>query len=185
MKRVGIYAMAAVLWAVLAGMQHLPQGQLAHASQPPVVGAKSTEGGPTGKAATPPITLAQADAWALPPQQAAATPSLPAPAKPTAKPKVMRLKVTAYCPCALCCGDGDGVTASGRSVWANGGRFVATAGAVPMGSRVIVPGYSGSAAVPVWDRMGRGPSDRLDVFFPTHRQARQWGVRYLDVVVNP
>lgn len=98
--------------------------------------------------------------------------------------RVVRLKVTAYCPCPICCGnDADGITACGKSVRANGGRFVATAGAVPMGAFVSVPGYYGSQPVPVYDRLGPGPANRLDVYFPTHRQAKQWGVRYLDVVV--
>ncbi len=158
-------------WAVLAGMQDLPSTAIAQTPQA------------THRAIVPAaVNMPQGPALEARPSPAADRRDL---AKAPSKPRVLRVKVTAYCPCVVCCGDGDGVTASGRKVGENGGRFVATAGAVPMGSRVIVPGYSGGAAVPVWDRMGPGASGRLDVFFPTHRQARQWGVRYLDVVVCP
>ena len=98
-------------------------------------------------------------------------------------PRSLRMLVTAYCPCTRCCGPrAHGVTASGARVTANGGHFVAADKMVlPFGTRVIVPGYAGGAAVPVLDVGGDIKGNRLDVFFPTHRAARAWGNRWLTV----
>lgn len=93
--------------------------------------------------------------------------------------------VTAYCPCKKCCGPtARGITASGRPVSANGGRFVAADGRLPIGTRIAVPGYHGGNAVPVLDRGGKIHGNRLDVFFPTHSRARAWGRKTLTVEVR-
>ena len=101
------------------------------------------------------------------------------------KRRVIAMVVTAYCPCRSCCGpDSKGKTASGASVRANGGRFVAADTVMlPMNSRVSIPGYHSGAAVPVLDRGGDIRGNRLDVFFPSHGQAKAWGVRRLKVTV--
>ena len=89
--------------------------------------------------------------------------------------------VTAYCPCKRCCGPAArGVTASGRPAQ---GWLVAGPPELALGSRVIVPGYAGGLPVPVLDRGGSIKGRRLDVLFPTHDQARAWGVRTLAVEV--
>jgi len=89
--------------------------------------------------------------------------------------------VTAYCPCEKCCGRwADGVTASGRPVTFNGGRFVAADRSVPFGTMIHVPGYG---TVPVLDRGGAIRGNRLDVFFPDHTQALKWGRRTLTVTI--
>ena len=93
--------------------------------------------------------------------------------------------VTAYCPCRACCGrHADGRTASGRSILANGSRFVAADTRVlPFGTRVSVPGYYGGAPVSVLDRGSRIRGRRLDVFFASHARAARWGTRRLTVTV--
>ena len=94
------------------------------------------------------------------------------------------MTVTAYCPCAICCGrHADGLTASGLPVTACGGRFVAADRAIPFGTLVSVPGYNAGRPVPVIDRGGRIRGDRLDVFCSTHARARAWGVRRLTVYI--
>lgn len=96
----------------------------------------------------------------------------------------VRMLVSAYCPCAKCCGlRACGVTASGRSIRANGGRFVAADRAYPFDTRIGIPGYNQGQPVPVIDRGGKIKGAHLDVFFPTHAQAQQWGARWLDVTV--
>ena len=91
-------------------------------------------------------------------------------------------RVTAYCPCVLCCGlDSDGVTASGHSVKENDGKFIAAPVEYNMGAAFCVPGYHDGEPVPVLDRGGVIKGDRLDVFFPTHQAALNWGVRVLRV----
>ncbi len=101
-------------------------------------------------------------------------------------------RVTAFCPCEQCCGAfSDGITASGKPVTANGGKFVAAPRSVPFWTMLVVPGYNGGRAVPVLDRGGAIKGNRLDVFFADetrngitltgHQRAVQWGVRYLIV----
>lgn len=88
-------------------------------------------------------------------------------------------RVTAYCPCARCCAPySDGTTASGKLVTANGGRFVAAPKSYPFGTIMEIPGYG---SVPVLDRGGAIKGKRLDVFFPTHQEALNWGVKNLRV----
>lgn len=99
--------------------------------------------------------------------------------------KTMRMLVTAYCPCRQCCGrHADGITASGYSVWVNGGKMVAADTRVlPFGSLLSIPGYHDAEIVPVLDRGGKIKGHRLDVLFPTHRQAKRFGKRWVDVQV--
>ena len=87
------------------------------------------------------------------------------------------MTVTAYCPCKICCGkNARGVTASGKKVGYNKGRFVAADTSVlPFGTRVRVPGYNRSKPVEVIDRGGAIVGNSLDVFFKTHKQAAEWG----------
>jgi len=105
--------------------------------------------------------------------------------RPRTRTRVIRMLVTAYCPCRTCCGrHSDGKTASGKSIHANGSRFVAADTRIlAFGTRVSVPGYHGGAPVSVLDRGGRIKGRRLDVFFPSHARARRWGARWLDVTV--
>ena len=97
---------------------------------------------------------------------------------------VMRMRVTAYCPCRRCCGKfSDGKTASGKTIWTNNGLFVAAPKWLPFGATVRVPGYADGAAVPVLDRGKAIVGDRLDIFFFSHEEARRWGSQDLDVEV--
>jgi 3D (Asp-Asp-Asp) domain-containing protein len=90
--------------------------------------------------------------------------------------------VTAYCPCTVCCGPGArGITASGRPVSANGGKFVAADPGIPFGTMLVVPGYNEGRPVEVLDRGGAIKGDHVDVFFPTHEQAKRWGAKRLVV----
>lgn len=88
------------------------------------------------------------------------------------------IKVTAYCPCSKCCGRwSDGVTANGHKIQP-GDKFVAAPKQVPFGTILIIPEYG---VVPVLDRGGAIKNNKLDVFFPTHQEALNWGVKYLEV----
>lgn len=97
----------------------------------------------------------------------------------------LRMRVTAYSPDERSCGgSADGITASGYSVFTNGGFLVAADPRIlPMGSLLSVPGYDGGAIVPVLDVGGAIKGNRLDVLFPTHEVAMEWGVRELEVTV--
>ncbi len=134
----------------------------------------------------PPTPAAPPTAAPVPASQPLAAPQARAfNGRPVKAVRTMRMLVTAYCPCSECCGTGSpGKTASGYSVWTNGGHLVAADTRVlPFGSMISVPGYDGGDIVPVLDRGGRIKGHRLDVLFPTHRQAKKWGSRWLDVTV--
>lgn len=108
---------------------------------------------------------------------------------------VVRMKVTAYCSCSKCCGRyADGVTASGHLIY-KGDRFVAADKRYPFGTWIHVPGYCrvdtvccnyGTVRrwmVKVLDRGGAIKGNHIDVYFDTHQEALDWGVRYLDVTI--
>jgi 3D (Asp-Asp-Asp) domain-containing protein len=99
--------------------------------------------------------------------------------------KVIWVIVTAYCGCTKCCGPhAHGLTASGRSVAYNGGQFVAADKKLfKFGTQLQIPGYAGGQPVEVIDRGGAIKGYHLDVFFPTHEQAREWGRKWMAVTV--
>jgi 3D (Asp-Asp-Asp) domain-containing protein len=92
--------------------------------------------------------------------------------------------VTAYCPCEKCCGEySDGQTASGHDIQP-GDAFVAADRKYPFGTEMVIAGYNNNRPVKVLDRGGAIKGNRLDVFFASHQQALEWGVRYRDVKVH-
>lgn len=96
----------------------------------------------------------------------------------------VRMRVTAYCPCPKCCGRySDGVTAYGHKI-RPGDSFVAADKKYPFGTEMIIPGYKSDQPVKVLDRGGAIYGNRLDVFFDSHKEALEWGVRNLDVKVR-
>lgn len=105
--------------------------------------------------------------------------------RPVRAAYTLRMRVTAYSPDERSCGDSaDGITASGYSVFTNGGFLVAADPKVlPMGSLLSIPGYDGGSVVPVLDVGGAIKGNRLDLLFPTHEIAMQWGVQDLEVTV--
>lgn len=105
--------------------------------------------------------------------------------RPVRPARTIWMTVTAYSPDARSCGEfADGVTASMKSVWTNGMKLVAAdTSLLPFGTLLTIPGYDEGRVVPVLDRGGAIKGRRLDVLYPTHEIARQWGVRKLPVTV--
>jgi 3D (Asp-Asp-Asp) domain-containing protein len=105
--------------------------------------------------------------------------------RPVRPVRKLAMLVTAYSPDAASCGESaDGITASGYSVWTNGMKLVAAdTGVLPFGSLITVPGYDDDNIVPVLDRGGAIKGNRLDLLYPTHEQAEQWGAQRLEVTV--
>jgi len=96
----------------------------------------------------------------------------------------IRMRITAYCPCPKCCGQySDGITACGHEIQP-GDTFVAADGRYSFGTEMLIPGYSNGRVVKVLDRGGAIKGNRLDVFFYSHEEALEWGVKYLDVKVR-
>ncbi|HIE44196.1 MAG TPA: hypothetical protein EYP78_05315 [Candidatus Omnitrophica bacterium] len=106
--------------------------------------------------------------------------------------------VTAYCPCGKCCGwernwlgmpvynSGPskgkrkriGITVDGTR--ARIGTIAADISKYPFGTRMYVPGYGWGV---VHDTGSDIKRDHIDVFFPTHQQALNWGRKVLKVRV--
>ncbi len=98
--------------------------------------------------------------------------------------QTVRMRVTAYCPCQKCCGEySDGVTACGHRI-RPGDVFAASDRQYHFGTEMIVTGYNNDQPIKVLDRGGAIRGDRLDLFFHTHEEALQWGVKYVDVKVR-
>jgi 3D (Asp-Asp-Asp) domain-containing protein len=95
------------------------------------------------------------------------------------------MRVTAYSPDAQSCGEfADGLTATMHPVTTNRGMLVAADQRMfPYGSLLSIPGYDEGRIVPVLDCGGAIKGNRLDVLFPTHEAALEWGVKELEVVV--
>lgn len=86
-------------------------------------------------------------------------------------------RLTAYCACAECCGRwADGITYTGTE--ATPDRTVAVDPTViPLGSTVLIDGQEYVAE----DIGGAIKGARIDIFFPTHQAALQFGVQYAEV----
>ena len=98
--------------------------------------------------------------------------------------QTVQMRVTAYCPCPKCCGQySDGVTACGHEI-EPGDAFVAADKRYSFRTEMIISGYNDGQPVKVLDRGGAIQGNRLDVFFASHQEALEWGVRYLDVKVH-
>lgn len=104
-----------------------------------------------------------------------------------------KMVVTAYCPNDYqCCGkwarlglnrklpDGTPLKIGVRQ------GAIAAPKSIPMGTKIAVPGYKGGEPIPVRDRGGAIKGNRLDLLYPTHKEARHWGKRTLEVkIFNP
>lgn len=114
---------------------------------------------------------------------------------------MVEMEVTAYCPCGECTGwerrlfswpPGRPVHTTGPlkgqpkrvGITASGTRArigtIAADPAIPFGTKIYVPGYGWGI---VEDRGSAIVGHRLDVFFPTHRQALRWGRQRLIVTI--
>ncbi|OQW97579.1 MAG: hypothetical protein BWK77_01400 [Verrucomicrobia bacterium A1] len=107
-----------------------------------------------------------------------------------ASPEVMVLEATAYCPCGDCCGwrrnwllrpviasgpnrgrrKAVGITATGTE--ARPGTVAADPRMLPFGTILYVPGYGYGR---VEDTGGDIKGNRIDLFYPSHAEALDWG----------
>ena len=98
--------------------------------------------------------------------------------------------VSAYCPCEKCCGvwalidDDVRTTADGTPIAvALRDGCIAAPRTIAYGTRIAVPGYRGGKPIAVHDRGGAIRGDKLDLLFPTHKEALRWGRRFVRVDV--
>ena len=93
-------------------------------------------------------------------------------------------KLTAYCPCAKCCGKTDGITSTGTT--ATEGRTIAVdPRVIPYGSTVTIYFADGTShTYTAEDCGGAIKENRIDVFFDSHEAARAFGVQSAMVYVE-
>lgn len=88
-------------------------------------------------------------------------------------------KLTAYCPCARCCGKCDGITATGTK--ATAGRTISVdPSKIPYGTEVIINGHTYIAE----DCGGAINGNRIDIYFDSHAEALKFGIQYANVYVK-
>ena len=94
---------------------------------------------------------------------------------------LQRVIVTGYCSCPQCCGpNATGLTSTGTK--AQRGTIAADPAIFPLGTQLNVPGY-GDGVVEDTGRQVTGA--RIDVWFPTHAEAKAWGRREMYVALPP
>ena len=99
------------------------------------------------------------------------------------EPKLQSLgtfKLTAYCACEKCCGEwANGITYTGTE--ATPDRTIAVdPSVIPLGSTIYINGQPYIAE----DIGGAIKGNRIDIFFPTHNDALQFGIQYAEVVIH-
>jgi len=90
-------------------------------------------------------------------------------------------KITAYCSCVKCCGKSDGIMANGHKVFYG----AVACNWLKFGTRVDIQGMG---TFVVSDRGAKSLFGsrtnhirHLDIYMPTHSQARQFGIKWLKV----
>lgn len=87
-----------------------------------------------------------------------------------------KFEITAYCHCSRCCGKSDGITATGTKTTAD--RTIAVdPKIIPLGSKILIDGKIYVAE----DVGGSIRGNRIDIYFPTHQAALNYGRQYKDV----
>lgn len=113
-------------------------------------------------------------------RRAARHQAAPAPAAEN-EAALQRVVVTGYCSCPECCGpDATGITAMGTK--AQLGTIAADTSVFPFGTQLNVPGYGDGI---VEDTGSKVKGFHIDLWFPSHAEARAWGSREMFVVMPP
>jgi 3D (Asp-Asp-Asp) domain-containing protein len=122
---------------------------------------------------------------------------------PSYQPIVKIMEVTGYCNCGKCCSwkypwyspfglIGSPVISAGankgkqknvgQTAWGTHAAYgtVAADASLPFGTILFIPGYGYGR---VEDRGGAIKGDKLDLWFPTHDMAKQWGRKKLTVKI--
>lgn len=122
---------------------------------------------------------------------------------PAYQPIIKVMEVTGYCNCGICCswkypwyspfgligspiissGPNKGKEkAIGQTAWGTHAAYgtVAADASLPFGTILYIPGYGYGR---VEDRGGAIKGDKLDLWFPTHGMAKQWGRKKMAVKI--
>lgn len=85
-------------------------------------------------------------------------------------------ELTAYCPCAVCCGKDNGITATGTAAQ-EGVTIAVDPDVIPLGSWVEIDGHTYHAE----DVGGAVNGNHIDIYFNSHDAAWDFGRRYANV----
>ena len=86
--------------------------------------------------------------------------------------------VTAFCSCKICCGpNAKGICANGKAPVPQ--TTIAASRTIPLGSKVLLNGHE----YRVDDRLARRYDNRFDIYFASHKDAKQFGIRTNKVTV--
>jgi 3D (Asp-Asp-Asp) domain-containing protein/Skp family chaperone for outer membrane proteins len=88
----------------------------------------------------------------------------------------LRMLASGYCPCAKCCGQNNGKTATGLP--AGKGVVAVDPKVIPLGTKLYISEYGEAIA---GDIGGKIVGNRIDLGFDSHSQANAWGKRYVVV----
>ena len=99
--------------------------------------------------------------------------------------RIIRMKVTAYCPCKKCCGKfANGKTATGKNAYLPG--VAADPKLLPYGTKLEIPGVGIRIVDDTGGAMraaGKKGIYHIDVRMETHQEAKKFGVKWLNVKV--
>lgn len=84
-------------------------------------------------------------------------------------------KLTAYCGCSKCCGKSTGITASGTKAKAN--HTIAASKNFAFGTKIEIDG----CIYVVEDRGGAIKGNKIDVYFSSHSEALNFGVKHKEI----
>lgn len=90
-----------------------------------------------------------------------------------------KYEITAYCPCAICCGHETGITATGYPVQV--GTVAVDPKIIPYFSVLRVEGFKQLFIAMDSGRLIKGK--RLDLYYPTHEAAVQFGRKKLAIKI--
>ena len=100
--------------------------------------------------------------------------------------QTVKMKVTAYCPCEKCCGKfADGFTSIGHDAWKTLG-VAADPKLLPYGTKLNIPGVGIRTTDDTGGAMRQSTKKgicHIDVRFHSHAEAKQWGVKWLEVKI--
>lgn len=102
------------------------------------------------------------------------------------KTRVIRMLVTAYCPCKKCCGKyADGRTSTNKDAWGTDG-IAADPKILPYNTKLVIPGVGIRVVDDTGGAMRQSTKKRIchiDVRFHNHTDALEFGKKWLDVTV--
>jgi 3D (Asp-Asp-Asp) domain-containing protein len=92
--------------------------------------------------------------------------------------RTITVEMTAYCPCEVCCGKTDGITATG--VRAEVGMVAVDPNVLRLGSKIYANGHGVMVAADVG---GAIKGNRIDKFMNTHEEALKFGRQMVKIYI--